>query len=49
MGMAQEMTENKGKVWGQDRAELRGGEEYLEDGYSILRRESLNQKKALGV
>lgn len=55
--MAQEMTENKGRVWGQDRAELLGGEECLEDGflknYSILRRESLKgikkKKKALGM
>lgn len=35
------MTENTGRVWGQDRAELWGGEECLEHGYSILRRESL--------
>lgn len=47
------MTENKGRVWGQDRAKLRGGEERLEDGflkkYSILRREALKGiRKRLG-
>lgn len=47
------MTENKGRVWGQDRAKLRGGEECLEDGflkkYSILRREALKGiRKRLG-
>lgn len=52
--MALELIGNKGRVWGQDCAELRGEEDCLEDGFlkgsSFLRGESLKgTKKALGV